>query len=238
MMKNNVIIQLCFMINLKGEPEINKDPDFSERMWRLGDLQMLSFEQKKSIFKSFQELQEKSISYNRMNYIYPDSVQRGKVLATQLQPSGNGYVIGKYMDEETIRTKGYVVDDRGWINIREFSSGDLQEIITTAMISMSGNEPKDHSHALHAEPDRDGTMMKTEKQETPSQSTIEGGNGLYLSNLLGSGMIHAPMIWFEKSGAEISKMHTKTVQQSFEFVQSVTNIWMSAMFGKSDKKDE
>ncbi len=103
---------------------------------------MLSFEQKITIFRSFQELEEKPISNNKLNYIYPDSLQRGKMLSTQLQPSGNGYVIGKYMDEETIHSKGYIVDNRGWINIKEFSSEDLHEVISTAMTSMSGKIDK------------------------------------------------------------------------------------------------
>ena len=99
---------------------------------------MLSFEHKKSVFKSFQELQEKQISNNRINYVYPSSLQRGKILATQIHPSGNGYVIGKYMDDETIRKKGYLVDSRGWINIKDFTLEELNEIIITAMFSMSG----------------------------------------------------------------------------------------------------
>jgi hypothetical protein len=197
---------------------------------------MLNFEQKKSIFRSFQELQEKPISHNRMNYIYPDSVQRGKVLATQLQPSGSGYVIGKYMDGETIREKGYVVDERGWINIREFSSGELQELIMKAMVSMSGKELQDPSPASQAEQGRDETIITMEEQETPSRSAFGEGSGLYLSKWFGSGMINTPMVWFEKSSAEISKMQTKSVQQSFEFMQSVTDIWMSALFGKTDKE--
>ncbi|MFJ7679672.1 hypothetical protein ACIQXQ_16670 [Peribacillus sp. NPDC097198] len=103
---------------------------------------MLSFEHKKSIFHSFKELQEKLISNNRINFVYPNSLQKGKTLATQLHPSGNGYVVGKYMDPETIIKKGYEVDPRGWIKIKNFSLKELNEIISTAMISMSGTEAR------------------------------------------------------------------------------------------------
>lgn len=59
---------------------------------------MLSFEHKKSIFKSFQELKEKPISNDRLDYVYSASLQRGRTLATQLHRRGNGYVLGKYID--------------------------------------------------------------------------------------------------------------------------------------------
>ncbi|MBT2701203.1 hypothetical protein J7E79_28390 [Bacillus sp. ISL-40] len=62
---------------------------------------MLSFEEKKAIFHSF-KLKEKQNGNGKVSFIYPESVQKGQVLATLLQPSGNGYVIGKYMSEETI----------------------------------------------------------------------------------------------------------------------------------------
>ena len=103
---------------------------------------ILSLETKKSIFHSFEELIEKSISNNRLNYEYPQSLQRGKKLATQLHPSGSGYVIGKYMDQETIESKGYKVDTRGWINIKEFSENELREVIEIAMMSMNKSMPK------------------------------------------------------------------------------------------------
>jgi hypothetical protein len=98
---------------------------------------MLSFEEKKAVFRSFM-LKEKKISNGRINFIYPKSMQKGHVLATQLHPSGNGYVIGKYMDEETIKNNGYKVDPRGWISIRDFSKDELTQVISEAMESMSG----------------------------------------------------------------------------------------------------
>ena len=185
---------------------------------------MLSFEQKKLIFQSFEELQEKPMSHNRINYMYPDSLQRGKMIATQLHPSGNGYIIGKYMDEETLRMKGYVVDPRGWINIKDFPSEDLQEIITMAMRSMSGKDSKNHSKALASMQGRN--QGSYENQETRNLSTFEGEIGSSLFNCLCIGMIN--------SGEEIVRFQTKMLEQSVEFVQSVSNIWMSAMFGKFD----
>lgn len=103
---------------------------------------MLSFEDKKAIFLSF-NLEEKQISNGRVSFIYPKSKQRGQVLATQLHPSGNGYVIGKYMSEETIKKNEYKVDSRGWISIRDFSRDALVKVISEARKSMFRIEDAD-----------------------------------------------------------------------------------------------
>ncbi|WP_342429575.1 hypothetical protein [Neobacillus sp. FSL H8-0543] len=66
---------------------------------------MLTFVEKRTILNTF-ELKEKEISNNRLVYEYPASKQRGKVLARELHPTGNGYVLGKYMNEETIKNNG------------------------------------------------------------------------------------------------------------------------------------
>ncbi|WP_312472070.1 hypothetical protein [Neobacillus sp.] len=97
---------------------------------------MLSFEEKKAIFRSFQ-LKEKKISNGRVNFVYPESKQRGQVLATQLHPSGNGYVIGKYLLDESIKHNGYKLDSRGYISVRDFSKDELTKVISEVMKSMS-----------------------------------------------------------------------------------------------------
>ncbi|WP_423800960.1 hypothetical protein [Neobacillus sp. SAB-20_R2A] len=98
---------------------------------------MLSFEEKKEIFRTF-KLEEKEISNGRVNFNYPESKQRGLVLARELQQSGNGYVLGKYMSEEVIKKNNYTVDARGWISVRDFSKDELIKVIVEAMKSMSG----------------------------------------------------------------------------------------------------
>ncbi len=113
---------------------------------------MLSFEEKKAAFHSF-KLKEKKISNGRVNFVYPESRQKGQVLATQLHPSGNGYVIGKYMTEETIKHNGYKVDSRGWISIRKFTRDELTMIISEAIKSMSGGELLGESAQVEKQPE-------------------------------------------------------------------------------------
>ncbi|MEH7414987.1 hypothetical protein V7266_06835 [Neobacillus drentensis] len=102
---------------------------------------MLSFEEKKAIFQSF-KLKEKQNGNGKVSFVYPESVQKGQVLATQLHSSGNGYVIGKYMTEETIKEHGFQVDPRGWISIKVLSKEEIGKVITEAIKSMSGGEVK------------------------------------------------------------------------------------------------
>jgi hypothetical protein len=97
---------------------------------------MVSFEEKKAIFQSF-NLKQKNISNERVNFLYPESRQRGQVVATQLHPSGNGYVLGKYMSKEIIERNKYNVDPRGWISVKSFSRDELKEVISEAIKSMS-----------------------------------------------------------------------------------------------------
>ncbi|UYZ21733.1 hypothetical protein [Mesobacillus jeotgali] len=102
----------------------------------------MKFEEKKEVFNSFQDLKERSISYSRINYEYPASVQRGKILARELHPSGNGYVLGKYMSADVVKSNGYSVDSRGWISISNFTREELINVINNAMMSMSGKATK------------------------------------------------------------------------------------------------
>ncbi|MBY0096674.1 hypothetical protein [Mesobacillus maritimus] len=103
---------------------------------------MLTFEEKKAIFRSF-NLEEKQTSNGRINFHYPESKQRGQVVGTQLHTNGNGYVIGKYMSPDTINRYGYKIDSRGWIPIKEFTKEQLTDVISEAIKSMSVVENHD-----------------------------------------------------------------------------------------------
>jgi hypothetical protein len=117
---------------------------------------MLSFEEKKAIFHLF-NLKEKKISNGKINFLYPESKQKGHVLAKQLQASGNGYVNGKYLPNE-ISTE-YKVDARGWISIKEFSDEELKKVIAEAMTSMSGIN--------------DANELYSQRTEVPIETSVE-----------------------------------------------------------------
>ncbi len=168
---------------------------------------------KRSIFNSFPELNEKLKSDNRVNYVYPHSLKRSKMLATQLHPNGNGYVNGKYINEEVINEKGYQVDPRGWIKIKDFTQSQLREIILIALKSL--NDTAIEGNELTSISLNDVSPISIEETEDISFNNLVDS---CLFNWLGYGQVNSP-IWFmgmEEGGAEIWRNKTKTLRQSLE----------------------
>ncbi len=90
----------------------------------------LSFDDKRSILRSFPELIEVPMSNERLSYHFEGSQQPRKVIVTQLSPTGNAYVCGAYLKD-----RSYVVDARGWISIKDFSKTELREVVAKAIES-------------------------------------------------------------------------------------------------------
>jgi hypothetical protein len=91
---------------------------------------MLTFEKKLSILESFPELQRKNVSLGRVNFQYEESVADKKNVVYHLHPNGNGFVYAEYLD-------GYEVDEKGMVNIRDFSEHELRSIVKQAIESLS-----------------------------------------------------------------------------------------------------
>jgi len=91
---------------------------------------MLTYEQKLEIIESFPELTKKPVSLGRTNFQYEESVTEKKNVVFHLHPNGNGFVYA-----EGIR--GYRTNDKGMVNIREFSEDDLRSIITKSIDKLS-----------------------------------------------------------------------------------------------------
>jgi len=84
------------------------------------ELMSLVREQQRKVFNDH-GLSEYPISYDRYNYKY-----NGSVIACELSATGNGYVWGKELSSD------YKVDKRGWINIKDFSENQLNDLIVRA----------------------------------------------------------------------------------------------------------
>ncbi|MDF2535977.1 MAG: hypothetical protein K0R18_2136, partial [Bacillales bacterium] len=83
---------------------------------------MLTFTEKLEIIESFPELTRKDVSLGRINFQYEESFNDKKNIVYHLHPNGNGFVyVGKL--------RGYDIDEKGMVNIREFSAQDLRSII-------------------------------------------------------------------------------------------------------------
>lgn len=90
---------------------------------------MLSFEEKLKIIESFSELQRNDVSLKRVNFQYLESRSDKKNVVYLLHPNGNGYVYAELLS-------GYDTDEKGMVNIRDFSKKELQTVIEKSIQSL------------------------------------------------------------------------------------------------------
>lgn len=91
---------------------------------------MLTFEQKLEIIESFPQLTRKDVSLKRVNFQYEESLSDKKNVVYHLHPNGNGFVYAKGI-------KGYKTDDKGMVNIREFETEELKDLIGKSIDQLS-----------------------------------------------------------------------------------------------------
>lgn len=94
---------------------------------------MLTFEQKQQIIEQFPELSKKEVSMKRLNYHFDGSLYDKTVVVQHLHPNGNGFVYAAGI-------KGYEPDDRGLVNIRDYTEDELREIVSAAIRNLSTEE--------------------------------------------------------------------------------------------------
>ncbi|MGG1517250.1 hypothetical protein ABE504_17700 [Paenibacillus oryzisoli] len=92
---------------------------------------MLTLEQKLRIIESFPELQRKDVSLGRINFHYEESVYDKKNVVYHLHPNGNGFVYAELIH-------GYATDDRGLVNIRDFSEDEIRDVVAKSILSLTG----------------------------------------------------------------------------------------------------
>jgi hypothetical protein len=92
---------------------------------------MLTFEEKLAVIASFTDLQRKDVSMGRVNFHYEASIVDKKIVVYHLHPNGNGFVYAEHVPHTA-------TDDKGFVNIREYSADELRSIIEAAIASISG----------------------------------------------------------------------------------------------------
>lgn len=97
---------------------------------------MLTFQQKLSIFESFPQLQRKDVSLGRVNFHYEDSVLDKKTVGYHLHPNGNGFVYAGLIEDYRFQ-----INDKGFVNIRDYSDQQLRRLIEQSILSLSGPAP-------------------------------------------------------------------------------------------------
>ncbi|WP_068773868.1 hypothetical protein [Paenibacillus sp. FJAT-26967] len=92
---------------------------------------MLSFDQKIAILESFPELQRKNVSLGRVNFHYEESAHDKKTVAYHVHPNGNGYIYAALIPD-------CPADDKGMVNIRDYSEDQLRSLVERSIRSLSG----------------------------------------------------------------------------------------------------
>ncbi|PGL67909.1 hypothetical protein [Bacillus sp. AFS055030] len=91
---------------------------------------MLTYEEKLAIIESFPELTKKPVSLGRTNFQYEESLKEKKNVVYHLHPNGNGFVYAEGI-------KGYKTNEKGMVNIREFTEDELRTVLTKSIESLS-----------------------------------------------------------------------------------------------------
>lgn len=95
---------------------------------------MLTFEQKLAVLDSYPELERKNVSLGRVNYHFEGSRYDKKTIAYHLHPNGNGFVYAGLL-------KGYSMDEKGLVNIREYSEAELRKLLDATIAALAAYEP-------------------------------------------------------------------------------------------------
>jgi hypothetical protein len=91
---------------------------------------MLTFEEKLAVITTFTDLQKKDVSMGRVNFHYEASIVDKKIVVYHLHPNGNGFVYAEHIPHIS-------TDDKGFVNIREFTADELRSIIQASIQSLS-----------------------------------------------------------------------------------------------------
>lgn len=91
---------------------------------------MLNFEEKLAIIETFSELERVNVSLGRVNFQFKESISDKKNVVYHLHPNGNGFVYAG-------RVPNYKTDEKGMVNIRDFSAKELKQIIRDSITSLT-----------------------------------------------------------------------------------------------------
>ncbi|BBI36309.1 hypothetical protein [Cohnella abietis] len=92
---------------------------------------MLSFAEKIAILESFDQLERRDVSLGRVNFHYDRSVIEKKNVGFHFHPNGNGYIFAGEIE-------GCDTDEKGFINVRDYSAEDLRSLIEQSIQSLTG----------------------------------------------------------------------------------------------------
>ncbi|MEH7075329.1 hypothetical protein [Neobacillus drentensis] len=105
---------------------------------------MLTYNEKLAIIESFPELERKNVSLGRVNFQFEGSVSDKKNIVYHLHPNGNGFVYAGQLEN-------YDTDEKGMVNIRDFSEDELRQLLKQSIHSLSPVEKTAGEEAIIGE---------------------------------------------------------------------------------------
>lgn len=132
---------------------------------------MLTFEEKLTIIESFPQLERKNVSLKRVNFHFEESRLDKKNVVYHLHPNGNGFVYAGSIS-------GYKTDDKGMVNIREFSEEELRTLIQKSIDFLSQEEEVTQTGSYLAEEwhNIDGHTLTLIQEEEDMWNVYAGEN--------------------------------------------------------------
>lgn len=153
---------------------------------------MLTFEQKLEILDSYPELERKNVSLGRVNYHFEESRHEKKTVAYHLHPNGNGFVYAGLLS-------GYEMDDKGLVNIRDYTEEQLRELLDRTLDALSSYVPPE-------------APASKKKKKAPQESAWINGDGHTLS------LRREEDLWYLYAGLNL-EMAFETFQEAEEYLQ-------------------
>lgn len=130
---------------------------------------MLTFERKQAILSEFSQLEKKEISLKRLNYHFEGSLYEKSIVVEKLHPNGNGFVfVGDLLKYEK------QANDKGLVNIRDYSESELRQIVADAIAYLAEEEPEEEP-IIEQWKDRAGTTLEL-KFEQPMWNVYHQDN--------------------------------------------------------------
>ncbi|MEH6955677.1 hypothetical protein [Neobacillus drentensis] len=102
---------------------------------------MLTFNEKLAIIESFPELERKNVSLGRINFQFEGSISDKKNIIYHLHPNGNGFVYAGMLEN-------YDTDEKGMVNIRDFSEEQLRKVLKKSIQALSPVEKTTTEEAI------------------------------------------------------------------------------------------
>ncbi|WP_312476728.1 hypothetical protein [Neobacillus sp.] len=102
---------------------------------------MLTFNEKLAVIDEFSGLERKNVSLGRINFQFPNSISDKKNIVYHLHPNGNGFVYAGQLEN-------YETDEKGMVNIRDFTADQLRQLIKEAIHALSPLETNSVEEAI------------------------------------------------------------------------------------------